>query len=141
MTPTQVSLVQDSFAKVVPIADQAAVIFYDRLFEIAPQVKPLFKGDMAKQRRALMGTLGVVVNGLSNLPTVLPAASALAKKHVGYGVEAAHYSLVGAALLWTLEKGLGEAWTSDVASAWTEAYGTLSGFMIGEAYGQQAAAE
>ena len=141
MTPTQVSLVQDSFAKVVPIADQAAVIFYDRLFEMAPQVKPLFKGDMAKQRRALMGTLGVVVNGLSNLPTVLPAASALAKKHVGYGVEAAHYSLVGAALLWTLEKGLGEAWTSDVASAWTEAYGTLSGFMIGEAYGQQAAAE
>ena len=141
MTPTQVSLVQDSFAKVVPIADQAAVIFYDRLFEIAPQVKPLFKGDMAKQRRALMGTLGVVVNGLSNLPTVLPAASALAKKHVGYGVEAAHYSMVGAALLWTLEKGLGEAWTSDVASAWTEAYGTLSGFMIGEAYGQQAAAE
>lgn len=141
MTPTQVSLVQDSFAKVVPIADQAAVIFYDRLFEMAPQVKPLFKGDMAKQRRALMGTLGVVVNGLSNLPAVLPAASALAKKHVGYGVEAAHYSLVGAALLWTLEKGLGEAWTSDVASAWTEAYGTLSGFMIGEAYGQQAAAE
>ena len=141
MTPTQVSLVQDSFAKVVPIADQAAVIFYDRLFEMAPQVKPLFKGDMAKQRRALMGTLGVVVNGLSNLPAVLPAARALAKKHVGYGVEAAHYSLVGAALLWTLEKGLGEAWTSDVASAWTEAYGTLSGFMIGEAYGQQAAAE
>ena len=139
MTPTQVSLVQDSFAKVVPIADQAAVIFYDRLFEIAPQVKPLFKGDMAKQRRALMGTLGVVVNGLSNLPAVLPAASALAKKHVGYGVEAAHYSIVGAALLWTLEKGLGEAWTSDVASAWVEAYGTLSGFMIGEAYGQQAA--
>lgn len=141
MTPTQVSLVQDSFAKVVPIADQAAVIFYDRLFEIAPQVKPLFKGDMAKQRRALMGTLGVVVNGLSNLPAVLPAASSLAKKHVGYGVEAAHYSVVGAALLWTLEKGLGEAWTSDVADAWAEAYGTLSSFMIGEAYGQQAAAE
>lgn len=141
MTPTQVSLVQDSFAKVVPIVDQAAVIFYDRLFEIAPQVKPLFKGDMAKQRRALMGTLGVVVNGLSNLPTVLPAASALAKKHVGYGVEASHYSAVGAALLWTLEKGLGEAWTPEVASAWTDAYGTLSNFMIGEAYGQQAAAE
>ena len=141
MTPSQVSLVQDSFAKVVPIADQAAVIFYDRLFDIAPQVKPLFKGDMVKQRRALMGTLGVVVNGLSNLPSVLPAASALAKKHVTYGVEASHYSVVGAALLWTLEKGLGEAWTPEVASAWTDAYGTLSGFMIGEAYGHQAAAE
>lgn len=141
MTPSQVSLVQDSFARVVPIADQAAVIFYDRLFDIAPQVKPLFKGDMAKQRRALMGTLGVVVNGLSNLPSVLPAASALAKKHVNYGVEAAHYPIVGAALLWTLEKGLGEAWTPDVAAAWTDAYGTLSGFMVAEAYGQQAAAE
>ncbi|MGL4264581.1 MAG: globin family protein [Afipia sp.] len=141
MTPSQVSLVQDSFAKVVTIADQAAVIFYDRLFDIAPQVKPLFKGDMAKQRRALMGTLGVVVNGLSNLPSVLPAASALAKKHVTYGVEASHYSVVGAALLWTLEKGLGEAWTPEVAAAWTDAYGTLSGFMIGEAYGQQVAAE
>lgn len=141
MTPTQISLVQDSFAKVVPIADQAAEIFYGRLFEIAPQVKPLFKRDMAKQRRALMGTLGVVVNGLSNLPSVLPAASALAKKHVSYGVKASHYPVVGSALLWTLEKGLGEAWTPDVADAWTDAYGTLSSFMIGEAYGQQAAAE
>jgi hemoglobin-like flavoprotein len=141
MTPEQISLVQSSFAKVVPIADQAAVIFYDRLFEIAPQVKPLFKGDMATQRRALMGALNGVVNGLSNLPSVLPAASALAKKHVGYGVEAAHYSVVGSALLWTLEKGLADAWTPEVASAWTEAYGTLSGFMISEAYGHAAAAE
>ncbi|MBY0382342.1 MAG: hemin receptor [Xanthobacteraceae bacterium] len=139
MTPDQVALVQDSFRKVVPIADQAAAIFYDRLFEIAPQVRPMFKDDMAVQRKALMGTLAVVVNGLSDLPSVLPAASALARKHVGYGVEAAHYSLVGAALLWTLEKGLGEAWTSDVAAAWTSAYGMLSGYMINEAYGQQAA--
>lgn len=141
MTPQQVTLVQDSFAKVAPIADQAAVIFYDRLFETAPQVKPLFKDDMTVQRRALMGTLGVVVKGLSDLPSVLPAASALAKKHVGYGVQASHYSVVGAALLWTLEKGLGDAWTPEVASAWTDAYGTLSGFMIGEAYGQSVAAE
>ena len=139
MIPTQVALVQDSFAKVVPIADQAAEIFYGRLFEIAPEVKPLFKGDMAKQRRALMGTLAVVVNGLSDLPSVLPAASALAKKHVTYGVKAEHYLLVGMALLWTLEKGLGAAWTPEVADAWSEAYGVLSGFMVSEAYGQQAA--
>jgi nitric oxide dioxygenase len=138
MTPEQVTLVQDSFRKVVPIADQAAVIFYDRLFEIAPQVKPLFKGDMATQRRALMGTLAVVVGGLSDLPSILPAASALAKKHVDYGVKALHYSFVGAALLWTLEKGLAEAWTTDLAAAWGEAYGLLSGFMVAEAYGQQA---
>lgn len=139
MTPQQVTLVQDSFAKVVPIADQAAVIFYDRLFEIAPQVRPLFKGDMAEQRRKLMAMLGTVVAGLSNLDTILPAASALAKRHVAYGAQPAHYPVVGAALLWTLEKGLGDAWTPQVASAWGEAYGTLSGYMMSEAYGQAAA--
>ncbi|RTL54646.1 MAG: hemin receptor [Bradyrhizobiaceae bacterium] len=139
MTPQQVTLVQDSFAKVAPIADQAAVIFYDRLFEIAPQVRSLFKGDMAEQRRKLMAMLTVVVNGLSKLDTILPAASALAKRHVAYGAQPAHYPVVGAALLWTLEKGLGDAWTSDVASAWGEAYGILSGYMMSEAYGQAAA--
>ena len=75
------------------------------------------------------------------LTSSVSARSALAKKHVGYGVEASHYPIVGAALLWTLEKGLGESWTPDVAAAWTDAYGTLSGFMVSEAYGQQAAAE
>jgi nitric oxide dioxygenase len=88
-----------------------------------------------------MATLGVVVTGLSRLETVLPAASALAKRHVPYGVKAEHYPIVGSALLWTLEKGLGEAWTPDVADAWTGAYGTLSGYMISEAYGEAQAAE
>ncbi|UZE51207.1 globin family protein [Rhodopseudomonas sp. P2A-2r] len=140
MNPSQIILVQDSFAKVAPIADQAAVLFYDRLFEIAPEVKPMFHGaDMAEQRRKLMATLGVVVTGLTRLETVLPAASALAKKHVSYGVKDEHYPIVGAALLWTLEKGLGDAWTPDVAEAWTAAYGTLSGYMISEAHAAQAA--
>jgi hemoglobin-like flavoprotein len=87
----------------------------------------------------LMATLAVVVNGLTNLDAILPAASALAKRHVDYGAQAAHYPVVGEALLWTLEKGLGDAWTPKVAAAWTQAYTTLSGFMIGEAYGQKAA--
>lgn len=141
MTPEQVTLVQQSFAKVVPIADQAAVIFYNRLFEVAPQVRPMFTGDMAEQQRKLMAMLSTVVTGLSRLETILPATSALATRHVGYGAQPAHYPVVGSALLWTLEKGLGEAWTPEVADAWTEAYGTLSGFMISEAYGKQAAAE
>ena len=139
MTPEKIALVQGSFAKVVPISDQAAALFYGRLFEIAPEVKPMFHGDMAEQGRKLMATLGVVVTGLTRLETVLPAASALAKKHVGYGVKAEHYPIVGSALLWTLEKGLGAAWTPDVAAAWTDAYGTLSGYMVSEAYGAQAA--
>jgi hemoglobin-like flavoprotein len=141
MTPEQVQLVQESFSKVAPIADQAAVLFYDRLFEVAPQVKAMFPEDMTEQRKKLMTTLAVVVNGLSNLESVLPAASALATRHVAYGAKAEHYPVVGAALLWTLEKGLGDAWTPEIADAWTAAYGTLSGYMISEAYGRPQAAE
>ena len=141
MTPEQVTLVQQSFAKVAPIADQAAVMFYDRLFEIAPQVRVMFPADMTDQRRKLMATLAVVVNGLSSLESILPAASALAQRHVVYGAKAEHYPVVGEALLWTLEKGLGDGWTQDVADAWTTAYGTLSGFMIAQAYGRPQAAE
>ncbi len=141
MTPDQVVLVQQSFAKVVPISEAAAVIFYDRLFEVAPSVKPMFPADMSEQRKKLMATLAVVVGGLGNLQSILPAASALAKRHVGYGAKAEHYPVVGSALLWTLEKGLGESWTPEVKDAWTAAYGTLSGFMIAEAYGSAEAAE
>jgi nitric oxide dioxygenase len=141
MTPEQVKLVQDSFAKVAPISETAAVLFYDRLFEVAPAVKSMFPADMTEQRRKLMATLAVVVNGLSNLDSILPAASALAVRHISYGARAEHYPVVGAALLWTLEKGLGDAWTPDVAAAWTTAYGTLSGYMISEAYGRPLAAE
>ena len=141
MTQDQVQLVQQSFSKVAPIADQAAVLFYDRLFETAPQVKAMFPADLTEQRKKLMATLAVVVNGLGDLTSILPAASALAKRHVTYGARAEHYPVVGAALLWTLEKGLGEGWTPAIADAWTAAYGTLSGFMITEAYGQPPAAE
>jgi hemoglobin-like flavoprotein len=141
VTPAQVQMVQDSFAKVAPISEQAAALFYGRLFEIAPEVKPLFGGDMKEQGRKLMATLAVVVNGLADLDAILPAASALAKRHVGYGVKPGHYAPVGEALLWTLERGLGAGWTRDLAAAWTAAYTTLSQFMIGEAYGRPAAAE
>ena len=111
MNPTQINLVQESFAKVAPISEQAATLFYDRLFEVAPAVKVMFPADMKEQRKKLMATLAVVVNGLSHLESVLPAASALAKRHVSYGARPEHYPVVGGALLWTLEKGLGEAWT------------------------------
>jgi hemoglobin-like flavoprotein len=140
MTPAQIELIQQSFARLAPISDKAAALFYDRLFETAPEVKPLFRGDMTKQGRKLMATLALVVNGLNKLDAILPAASALAKRHVGYGVKAVHYATVGAALLWTLEKGLGPLWTPELGAAWTLAYTTLSGFMIREAYGHVAEA-
>jgi hemoglobin-like flavoprotein len=105
MTPKQVALVQDSFAKVALTSEAAAMLFYDRLFDIAPQMRAMFPDDMIEQRRKLMAMLAGVVKGLGNLEQVLPAASA----HVSYGVKAEHYPVVGDALRWTLEKGLGEA--------------------------------
>ncbi len=130
MTPTDIDLVQSSFAKVLPIKETAAELFYGRLFDIAPEVKPLFKGDMKEQGRKLMMTLGVVVNGLKDLASIVPAAEALAVKHNAYGVQPAHYEVVGAALLWTLEQGLGPDFTPQTRQAWTSAYTTLSGVMI-----------
>ena len=112
------------------------MLFYDRLFDIAPQMRAMFPDDMGEQRRKLMAMLAGVVKGLGNLEQVLPAASALAKRHVSYGAKAEHYPVVGAALLWTLEKGLGDGWTPEVADAWGTAYGTLSGYMISEAHGR-----
>ena len=141
MTPDQITLVQNSFAQVVPIKDTAASMFYTRLFDIAPEVQPLFKGDMTEQGAKLMATLGAVVNGLRDLPAIVPVAQDLAVRHVGYGVEAAHYSSVGAALIDTLEKGLGAAFTPDTKTAWETAYGTLSGVMIAAAYPESEAAE
>ena len=141
MTPDQIKLVQQSFAKVAPISEQAAVLFYDRLFEIAPAVRQMFPNDMTEQRRKLMATLAIVVNGLSNLEMILPAASSLATRHVAYGAKAEHYPVVGEALLWTLEKGLGADWTPAAAEAWTAAYTTLSEFMIAQAYNRPQAAE
>jgi nitric oxide dioxygenase len=139
MNPEQIDKVQASFAKVVPIRDVAAGLFYGRLFEIAPETKSLFHGDMTEQGRKLMTTLAVVVNGLRNLDAVLPAARALAVRHVGYGVKAAHYKPVGEALIWTLATGLGPDFTPDVKESWLAAYGALSGVMIAEAYGDAAA--
>lgn len=131
MTPEQVTLVQDSFAKVVPIKEQAAALFYGRLFEIDPTTKSLFaNSDMKEQGTKLMATLAMVVSGLRNPAPIIPVTQALARRHVGYGVTSAQYASVGAALLWTLEQGLGAAYTPEVAAAWTAAYTLLSGVML-----------
>ncbi|MFG1297558.1 globin family protein [Xanthobacter variabilis] len=130
MNSEQIDLVRASFAKVLPIREQAAGLFYGRLFEIAPEVKPLFKGDMAEQGKKLMATLAVVVNGLTNLEAILPAVKELAVKHVDYGVAPEDYAKVGAALIWTLEQGLGADFTPEVREAWVSAYTTLSDVMI-----------
>lgn len=130
MTPEERKLVQSSFAAVAPISEQAAELFYGRLFEIAPEVKPLFKGDMKAQGRKLMQMLSAAVSGLDDLGALVPVVQDLAKRHTGYGVTAAHYKPVGEALIWTLEQGLGDKFTPPVRNAWVKTYGILSNTMI-----------
>ena len=130
MTPNQIQLVQSSFAKVAPIAEQAAALFYARLFELAPEVRPMFKGDMVEQGRKLIAMLSTVVGGLNRVENIVPVAQKLAVRHVAYGVQPAHYAVVGTALIDTLAKGLGDAFTPDTRLAWETAYGTLSAVMI-----------
>jgi len=130
MNTNQIVLVQQSFAKVEPIAETAAHLFYQRLFQLDPDLKPLFReGDMQRQGRMLMQMLGTAVQGLTRLEKILPAVRALGQRHVGYGVRNEHYDTVGAALLWTLEQGLGAEFTPDVRDAWATAYGLLAGVM------------
>jgi hemoglobin-like flavoprotein len=129
MTTDQMRLVQESYARVTPIAETAAALFYERLFELDPKLRQLFRGDMREQGRKLMQMLAVAVHGLDELDAVVPAVQALGRRHAGYGVTSAHYATVGAALLWTLEEGLGSAFTSDVREAWVTAYGLLASTM------------
>jgi hemoglobin-like flavoprotein len=131
VTPQQIELVQTSFQKVVPIAGTAADLFYDRLFEIAPEVRSLFPDDLSEQKKKLMAMLGTAVTNLHQLETILPAVKDLGQRHKSYGVTAAQYAPVGAALLWTLEKGLGPDFTPDVKAAWTDTYTALAGVMTG----------
>ncbi len=133
ITPAQKTLVQETFAQVVPIADTAAELFYGRLFELDPSLRPLFPGDMTEQRKKLMQMLAVAVKGLDDLATLVPAVEALGRRHATYLVVEEHYDTVGDALLWTLGKGLGDGFTPDVEAAWSETYEVLASTMKGAA--------
>lgn len=126
MTSAEISLVQDSFRKVAPIADQAASLFYARLFELDPSLRHLFHSDMAEQGRKLMQMLGMAVAGLDRLDQLVPTVRQLGLRHAGYKVREEHYETVGEALLWTLGRGLGAAFTPDMQAAWAKAYWTLA---------------
>ena len=130
MTPEQIQLCKDSWAKVEPIADDAAALFYGNLFDADPSLKALFKGDMAEQGKKLMQMIGTAVRLLDKLDQLVPAVQQLGVRHAGYGVEESHYDTVGGALLKTLGQGLGEGFTDDVKEAWTVAYGLLSKTMV-----------
>lgn len=126
MTPEQITLVTTSWEKVKPISEVAAELFYGKLFELDPSLKPLFSGDMKEQGRKLMAMINTAVNSLKNVEAIVPAVQDLGRRHVGYGVTDAHYDTVAAALLWTLGQGLGDAFTDDVKQAWTDTYVLLA---------------
>jgi len=134
ITPQQKLLVQESFTKVEPIADQAADIFYSKLFEYDPSLKKLFKGDMKEQGKKLMATLKIAVKSLDDIDSLIPVLQALATKHIAYGVTADDYTPVGNALIFALKTGLGNGFTPDLRTAWIEVYSTIATVMRQHAY-------
>lgn len=133
MTPEQITLCKSSWAKVEPISEDAAALFYSNLFEADPSLKPLFKGDMTAQGKKLMEMITSAVNMLDRLDELVPIVQAMGKRHANYGVEDSHYDTVGGALIKTLGMGLGDEFTSDVEEAWGTAYGVLASTMIAAA--------
>ena len=139
MTPEQAQIIKLTFAQVMRDRDRVGRMFYDRLFSIAPEVKPLFRGDIAEQSRKLMDTLALAVGMLRDMPTLVITLEGLARRHVGYGVKDEHYDKVGEALLWTLENGLGDAFTAQVRDAWAALYVAVAKIMRDAAKGKSAA--
>ena len=140
MTPEQIELVQTSFQKVVPIKETAGQLFYNRLFELDPSLRKLFQEDLSEQIENLMTMIATAVNGLKRLDSIVGAVQDLGRRHVGFGVKDADYETVGAALIWTLEQGLGSDFTPDTKDAWIACYALLSTTMR-DAAAQPAAAE
>ncbi len=129
MRQEQKRLVQDSFAQIAPIAEEAGQLFYARLFERDPTLRVLFRGDIREQSRHLMTALRFAVESLNRLEELLPALRQLGQRHVGYGVTPEHFALVGETLLWTLEQGLGDAFTPETREAWAEVYAVVATVM------------
>ena len=130
ITPAQVALVQSSFEHVLPIADLAGMLFYERIFTLAPEARALFGDDIALQASRTMAAVKTAVDGLDDIEHVAPFLVRLGARHVRYGVVPAHFDLVGGALLWTLEQGLGEAFTPEVHDAWAAAFGIIAAAML-----------
>lgn len=129
MTPQQITLVKTTWAQVVPIKEKAAELFYGKLFELDPEVKPLFKDNIVEQGKKLMMAINTVVNSLDKIETMVPIIQDMGRRHAGYGVKSQHYDTVGAALIWTLDTGLGPAFTPEVKEAWVGAYTLLATVM------------
>ena len=130
MTPTEIALVREGFERIAPDAENVGLAFYQRLFALDPSLRPMFADDLRPQVGHLMTALTMVVRSLDDLGPVLGQVKLLGSRHGGYGVKPEHFGTVGAALLGTLEAGLGDGFTADARAAWTAAYTTLAGAMI-----------
>ena len=126
MNPREIGLIKESWDMVYPIADKAAELFYGKLFELNPELKKLFPEDMTEQGRKLMIMINTAVNSLDNLEAVVPAVQESGRRHIDYGVKDEDYDTVGEALIWTLGKGLGDAFTDEVKQAWVAVYTLLA---------------
>ena len=129
LTANDIALVRSTFARIVPIQGAAADLFYDRLFAVSPKLRELFPADLREQKQKLMQMISTAVGGLNDLNQLVPAVKALGSRHSGYGVTTEHYWLVGEALLWTLERGLGQDFTLEARSAWAKVYHLLAATM------------
>jgi hemoglobin-like flavoprotein len=129
LSKKEIDIVQADWSKVLPISDTAATLFYDRLFTLDPSLRSLFKSDLTEQKQKLMRMIGAAINGLNNLPELVPVVQALGQRHVGYGVKNEHYGIVGSALLWTLGQGLGAGFGKENEAAWIKVYGVLADTM------------
>lgn len=130
MTARQIQLVKESWSYVIVKSNEAGQLFYSRLFEVAPAVRPMFKGDVKEQSRKLMSMVTLVVSKLDKLDQVINEVKALGARHNKYGTKGEHYAVVGQCLIWTLSQGLGDRWNKETEEAWLQAYATLSGAMI-----------
>ncbi len=133
MNPSTIDNVQRTFNIIAPIADDAAALFYSKLFELDPSLKSMFKSDMTDQRKKLMQILGVAVSSLNNLDAIVPAVQDLGRRHVQYGVRPQHYNTVAEAILWMLAQTLGATFTAEIKQSWTEVYTVLADTMIAAA--------
>jgi hemoglobin-like flavoprotein len=133
LTQNEIQTVKADWQSVLPKASAAATLFYDRVFELDPDLRGLFKPDLSEQKKKLVLMLGAAVHGLDDLPTLVPVVQALGRRHAGYGVQPQHYATVGSALIWTLTKGLGDGFDADHQAAWLKVYDLLAKTMMAAA--------
>lgn len=139
LSTEQKQIVQQSFAQILPNAEQLAALFYDRLFQLDPDLRPLFQSDLEQQQKKFIQTLEIAVHGLYNLRVMVPVLQRLAIRHIDYGVRSEHYDTVGEALIWTLEQGLADRFTGKERTSWVALYDFIASVMTEAAASEQSA--